>query len=83
MNIKECYVSKNGISCFTDINTMHNIKDIKNINNNNFLISAKNGLLFYISLRLTEFIIVDFIKNKDILFKNIDNDYFLTSIIFN
>ena len=80
MNIKECYVSKNGISCFTDINTMHNIKDI---NNNNFLITAKNGLLFYISLRLTEFIIVDFIKNKDILFKNIDNDYFLTSIIFN
>ena len=80
MNIKECYVSKNGISCFTDINTMHNIKDI---NNNNFLINAKNGVLFYISLRLTEFIIVDFIKNKDILFKNIDNDYFLTSIIFN
>jgi len=86
MNIKECYVSKNGISCFTDINTMHNIKNIKNIkniNNNNFLISAKNGVLFYISLRLTEFIIVDFIKNKDILFKNIDNDYFLISIIFN
>ena len=80
MNIKECYVSKNGISCFTDINTMHNIKDI---NNNNFLITAKNGVLFYISLRLTEFIIVDFMKNKDILFKNIDNDYFLSSIIFN
>tara|TARA_B100000035_G_scaffold312078_1_gene322818 strand:- start:7670 stop:7912 length:243 start_codon:yes stop_codon:yes gene_type:complete len=80
MNIKECYVSKNGISCFTDINTMHNIK---HINNNNFLINAKNGFLFYISLRLTEFVIVDFMKNKDILFKNIDNDYFLTSIIFN
>ena len=81
MNIKECIVSRNGISCFTDIKTMHNIKHINN--NNNFLINAKNGILFYISLRLTEFIIVDFIKNKDILFKNIDNDYFLTSIIFN
>jgi len=81
MNIKECYVSKNGISCFTDINTMHNIKQI-NLNNN-FLMRIKNGFLFYISLRLTEFIIADFIKNKNILFTNIDNDYFLTSIIFN
>tara|TARA_B100001996_G_C18485932_1_gene525678 strand:+ start:251 stop:505 length:255 start_codon:yes stop_codon:yes gene_type:complete len=83
INIKECYVSKNGISCFTDINTLHNIKEI-NINNR-FVINIKNSLIFYISLRLTEFILVDFIKNKDILFKNIDNndDFFLTSIIFN
>ena len=83
INIKECYVSKNGISCFTDINTLHNIKEINM--NNRFVINIKNSLIFYISLRLTEFILVDFIKNKDILFKNIDNndDFFLTSIIFN
>tara|TARA_B110000014_G_C19882471_1_gene456731 strand:- start:435 stop:686 length:252 start_codon:yes stop_codon:yes gene_type:complete len=82
INIKECYISKNDISCFIDINTLHNIKEINM--NNRFLINAKNRVLFYISLRLTEFILVDFIKNKDILFKNIDNDDFLlTSIIFN
>tara|TARA_B100000902_G_scaffold396629_1_gene458179 strand:+ start:1561 stop:1818 length:258 start_codon:yes stop_codon:yes gene_type:complete len=84
INIKECYVSKNGISCFTDINTLHNIKEINM--NNRFVINIKNSLIFYISLRLTEFILVDFIKNKDILFKNIDNNddfFFLTSIIFN
>ena len=84
INIKECYVSKNGISCFADINTLHNIKEINM--NNRFVINIKNSLIFYISLRLTEFILVDFIKNKDILFKNIDNNddfFFLTSIIFN
>ena len=86
INIKECYVSKNGISCFTDINTLHNIKEINM--NNRFIINIKNiknSLIFYIYLRLTEFILVDFIQNKDILFKNIDNndDFFLTSIIFN
>ena len=82
INIKECYVSKNGISCFTDINTLHNIKEINM--NNRFVINIKNSLIFYISLRLTEFILVDFIKNKDIILKNIDNndDFFLTSIIF-
>ena len=28
MQIKECYVSKNGISCFTNLNTLINVKDI-------------------------------------------------------
>ena len=53
--------------------------------NNRFIKNIKNSLIFYIYLRLTEFILVDFIQNKDILFKNIDNndDFFLTSIIFN
>ena len=80
MIIKECYVSKNGISCFTNINTMHNIKKINY--NNYFLANAKNGFLFYITLRFTEFILRDFIENKDLLFKNIDDDYFLTCVMF-
>ena len=80
MIIKECYVSKNGISCFTNINTMHNIK----INlNEKYLLNLKNNLIFFISLRSIEFIITDFIKNKNFLIENIDNDYFLTSILFN
>ena len=33
MKFKECYVSKNGISCITDINTLHNYNKIT-INNN-------------------------------------------------
>ena len=28
MEFKECYVSKNGISCITNINTLHNFKKI-------------------------------------------------------
>ncbi len=81
MEIKECYVSKNGISCFTNINTMHNIKKINF--NKKYLLNLKNNLIFFISLRSIEFIITDFIKNKHFFIENIDNNYFLTSIIFN
>ena len=28
MEFKECYVSKNGISCITNINTLHNLKKV-------------------------------------------------------
>ena len=77
MNIKECYVSHNGITCFTNINTLHNIKEI-NINNN--FINIKNKLLFYFSLRLAEVIITDIITNKDLLF--IKNNDPLALIIF-
>ena len=74
MQIKECYVSKNGISCFTNLNTLINVKDItfksiknqKNINVNTFL--------FYIGLRCCEFIIKDFIKNKFYLFDSNNNE---------
>ena len=77
MNIKECYVSHNGITCFTNINTLHNIKEIY-INNN--FINIRNKLLFYFSLRLAEIIITDIITNKDLLL--IKNNDPLALIIF-
>ena len=80
MKIKECYVSQNGISCFTNINSMHNIK---NIDMHNF--KFKSNILFYLGLRLCEFILKDFFLNKHILFdfKNysIDN-HVLQSFIY-
>ena len=36
MHIKECYISHNGISCFTNINSLVNVKDI------NFIYKTKN-----------------------------------------
>ena len=90
MQIKECYVSQNGITCFTNINTLVSIKDIdlnpkintlntlNNINTINNIIN-KNNLLFYTGLRLSEFIIKDFIKNKYYLF---EEDYILSNIMF-
>lgn len=81
MQIKECYVSKNGISCFTNLNTLINVKDIKFTPNINNLVS-KNNLLFYIGLRVTEFIIKDFIKNKFYLFDSNNEDNILPNIMF-
>jgi hypothetical protein len=81
MNIKECYVSQNGITCFTNINTLVSIKDIElnpKINTLNSIIN-KNTFLFYIGLRCCEFIIKDFIKNRNYLF---EEDYILSSIMF-
>lgn len=81
MQIKECYVSHNGISCFTNINTLVNIKDIniaKPINN----IINKNTFLLYITLRVSEFIINDFIKNKIYLFDKKFQDSIFESIPF-
>ena len=64
MKIKECYVSHNGITCFTNINTLVDIKDIKiNLIKNNKNINITT-FLFYITLRVSEFIIKDFIKNS-------------------
>ena len=82
MQIKECYVSKNGISCFTNLNTLINVKDItfksiknqKNVNINTFL--------FYLGLRWCEFIIKDFIKNKFYLVEYNNEDNLLPSIMF-
>ena len=80
MKIKECYVSKNGISCFTDLNTMHNLKNIK-IDTMNL----KKNILFYLSLRISEFIIKDLINNAFYL-KNLNinnNNDLLSYSIFN
>lgn len=78
MQFKECYVSKEGISCITNINTLHNIKEVTM---NKF--DIKTHIIFYTSLRFTEFIIKDVLSNKN-FFNNINNDdYLLTSIIFN
>ncbi len=71
MEFKECYVSKNGISCITNINTLHNFKKIarykisvKNILKKipNFI--TKNNLIFYVSLRSCEYIYNMLIKNN-------------------
>jgi len=73
MEFKECYVSKNGISCITNINTLHNFKKIvrdkiseKNIGN--FL--TKNNLIFYLSLRSCEYIYNMVIKDNLINYLN-------------
>ena len=81
MIIKECYVSKNGISCFTNINSMHTIKNI-NIDSN-FILNIKSNLFFYITLRLSEFIIKDFfINQKYLMNNNTDSNFLLQAISF-
>ena len=81
MIIKECYVSKNGISCFTDINTMHTIKNF-NIDSN-FISNVKSNLFFYITLRLSEIIIKDFfINQKYLINNNTDCNFLLKEISF-
>ena len=80
MKIKECYVSQNGISCFTNINTMHDIKNIKFDN-----ITIKSNFIYYLGLRLFEFIINDFFSNKQFLFNNNNSsidELFLSSFIY-
>ena len=81
MIIKECYVSHNGISCFTDINSLVNIKEIdfsKKIANN----FCKKNLIFYISIRCIEEIAKDFINNKKFLFYSDNSDDIINSIMF-
>ena len=81
MIIKECYISKNGISCFTNINSMHTIKNI-NIDSN-FIFNIKSNLFIYITLRLSEFIIKDFfINQKYLMNNNTDNNFLLQAISF-
>ena len=81
MIIKECYISKNGISCFTNINSMHTVKNI-NIDSN-FIFNIKSNLFFYITLRLSEFIIKDFfINQKYLMNNNTDNNFLLQAISF-
>ena len=93
MNFKECYVSSNGISCITNINTLHNIKinnplkTNQNINIKNFI--NKHNIIFFLALRLSEFIISDFISNRFYLFNitndensNINTNYLINNIMF-
>ena len=81
MIIKECYISKNGISCFTNINSMHTIKNI-NIDSN-FILNIKSNLFFNITLRLSEIIIKDFfINQKYLMNNNTDNNFLLQAISF-
>ena len=81
MIIKECYISKNGISCFTNINSMHTVKNI-NIDSN-FIFNIKSNLFFYITLRLSEFIIKDFfINQKYLMNNNTDSNFLLQAISF-
>ena len=73
MKFKECYVSKNGISCITDLNTLHNYKNFIPIN------FFKEKFISYIIIRFIEFVFTDFFKNFNKL--NFSNDnYLLTSI---
>ena len=73
MKIKECYISKNGITCFTDINSLVTVsKQFENL-------ITKNNLLFYISLRCIEFVVRDLIKNKYIL--NFNNSEYYDEVI--
>jgi hypothetical protein len=83
MFFKECYVSKNGISCITNINTLHNLKEITF--NNIDKINLKNNILFYMMFRFTELCIKDFLNNKHYLnnISNSDDDFLLSCIIFN
>ena len=81
MHIKECYISHNGITCFTNINTLVAIKEFDvgtKINTLNTIFN-KNSILFYIGLRCCEFLIKDFIKNKNYL---IEKDDILACIMF-
>ena len=71
MKIKECYVSHNGISCFTDINSLVNIKEI-DFNKKIVNTFSKKNLISYILLRCIEEITKDIIENINNI-NNIDN----------
>jgi len=76
MQIKECYVSHNGISCITNINSLINLKNI-NIH------PLKTNLLFYMVIRYSEFIITYLIQNKKSVFNvNYFEDILLPSVMF-
>jgi len=73
MILKECFITSNGISCITTSNSLHNLE---------YSLIKKN-IIFYISLRLTESIIIDFFKNiYDLNQLNNNNNSLLNDIIF-
>ena len=75
MKIKECYVSQNGISCITNINSLIDLKLMKTASN-----SIKHNILFFIVLRSSEFIMRDFIINKCYLY---DSNYIENNLLPN
>ena len=84
MHIKECYISHNGISCFTNINSLVNVKDIKFTYKTKNIVNIFNinNFIFYFALRCSEFIIKDLIKNKIFFIDQNFQDKLLPSIIF-
>jgi len=72
MQIKECYVSHNGISCVTNINSLINLKNIKEIPKSYKLFNI-NNILFYMALRSSEIIIKNLILNKYLLHEFLNN----------
>lgn len=81
MIIKECYVSHNGISCLTDVNSLINIKEI-NVNKLGINTYWKNNLLFYISMRIAEFVAKDFINNINFISNKDNSNELIDFIIF-
>lgn len=61
MKIKECYVSSNGISCITNINTLINIKKNDIFTTLNKYIN-KNNIIFYLILRSSELLLLNILK---------------------
>ena len=59
MIVKECFVSTNGISCF---------KHTYNIININYHTEI---FIYYLMIRASEFIISDFINNKNLIDDNL------------
>ncbi len=72
MLIGECYISNHGISCLTN----------NNVINTNYLINIKNNLIFYLSIRITEFLITDYINNINMLDEGVKNGELLAAISF-
>ena len=69
MNLKQCIVSRNGISCVNHI-TKNNYLFYKNI-------IIKEKIIFYLIIRSAEFIIKDFIYNSNNINNIINNSSYL------
>ena len=72
MLVRECYISNHGISCLKN----------NNIINTNYLVNIKNNIIFYLSLRITEFLITDYINNINIIDEEIKSGELLEAISF-
>lgn len=81
MKIKECYVSSNGISCITDINSLVNLKKNNLLNGLNNLVN-KNNIIFYLTLRCSEYLIIKILSNNKFNIKFDDNDDIFNMISF-